>query len=263
MLILMGYIGVGLVTGLLAGLFGMGGGVIIVPAIVWLLLYSGAHPDIVMHTAIGCSLAVMVFTTMGSIWTHYRAGHLLGKTYFRLMPGAVTGVILGAIISNLLDTHILQILFGCFLWLIALRVAFLRITTDELHLPHPLRLNLVGGSIGFISGLLGIGGGAFMTPILAGYGVSLPEAAGVSSINSLVTGVIGTIVWQVWQSFYAVNLGGNELSTPWAIVFLIGIPGLLAAPFGVKLAYRLPVIYLKYSFAFLLTVIGIDLVSRA
>lgn len=263
MLILLAYVGVGLVTGLLAGMFGMGGGVIIVPAIIWLLIYSGAHVNTAMHTAIGCSLAVMVFTTLGSIWSHYNAGHLQGRTYLRLMPGAVLGVIFGAIISNILDTHVLQILFGCFLWLIALRVAFLRVTTNESHLPNRFKLNLISGSIGFVSGLLGIGGGAFMTPILASYDVSLPEAAGISSINSFVTGIVGTVIWQIYQTVSFAKLDPSMLSTPWSIVFLIGIPGMLAAPLGVKIAYRLPVVYLKYSFAFLLIAIGVDLISRS
>ena len=250
----------GAFAGLIAGVLGIGGGMIVVPALLYIFNQTHAIPaSMSMHVAAGSSLAIMIFTAQSSARAHHRQGEILWNIYSLLWPGIIVGTITGAIVADILPTHWLKILFGIFLIVIAINML------TNIHVTHPHRFpgnlinRLISFIIGFKSGLLGIGGGALIIPYLSYCGVETQKIPAISALCTLTVAMIGTIVFMI--------TGSNEVGLPsyctgyiyWPAVIWVAIPSVLFAPIGAHLTYTLPVKQLRYGFTAVLLIAGIDL----
>lgn len=248
----------GIVAGILAGLLGVGGGVVIVPVLVWLFQ---AHPEIptthLMHIALATSLATIVFTAMSSIRAHHQRQAILWPIVWRLTPGILVGTALGATVASLLASDTLKILFALFLLLIAIQLGFGAQPAPHRQLPPWFGTTFVGLIIGKISVLMGVGGGSLTVPFLVWCNIPMRHAVGTSAACGLPIAIAGTLSYIVagWNDSPTWSTG----YVYWPAVLAIVPTSLLFAPVGAKLAHTISVNFLKRFFAGFLAVVSVKM----
>jgi uncharacterized membrane protein YfcA len=258
------YLSLGAATGLLAGLFGVGGGLIIVPALV--CIWTAAQPSIpaeaLMHVAIGTSLASIVPTSIASMWGHQRRGAILWPVWRQLGPSIVLGTLGGAWCAAQLDTTTLRYVFAIFMLVMSLQIAFglmPRVAHGAGHVGRGLAA-CAGTVIGLVSALVGIGGGSLTTPFLLARGIAIRNAIATSAACGLPIAVAGSIGY-----IFMGGAGGHALPDAasgyvyWPAMFAIGAGSIITAPIGARLTHVLPVALLKQLFALLLAVVAVQL----
>ena len=159
-MILLLYLALGAVAGLLAGLFGIGGGLIIVPVLVISFAYQGISPDVLTHMAIGTSLATIVFTSMSSVKAHQEKAGVRWEIFKPMAVGIVLGAILGVYTAAELSGPVLQKIIGVFALLMAVQMGFGLKPKPNRDIPGNKGLVGVGAGIGWASAIFGIGGGS-------------------------------------------------------------------------------------------------------
>lgn len=249
---------VGVVTGLAAGLLGVSGGVIIIPALVFLLPMAGVPKADLMHISIGTSLASMVLTSLSSTYSHHKKGSVLWPLFWRLFPGILGGAVLGAYLAKLIPNRELRIIFAFFEICVGL---YMLVTRKGEHLGEGksglsfMKSLAVGVSVGTLSAMLGIGGGLLLVPTLAYFHVPLKKAVGSSAATGLVISLTGGL------TFLLLGLNGKTGSQAGFLylpaLFWISIVSMLAAPIGVKWAHFLSGRWLRRIFGMVLTLAGI------
>ncbi|WP_235013306.1 sulfite exporter TauE/SafE family protein, partial [Spiribacter sp. SSL99] len=160
------YVAAGAVVGFVSGLFGIGGGVIVVPMLLPIFQAQGLSMDVAMHMAVGSSLATIVITGLSSARAHWRLGNLVVSALPWLVAGLVTGALIGAQLAAALSGDILRIIFALFVLALAARMAFALEPPPGRIMPRPAAVAAVGGVIGTLSSLVGIGGGTLVVPFL-------------------------------------------------------------------------------------------------
>lgn len=261
-LVMAGYAGLGLIAGLLAGLLGVGGGLVMVPVLIVLFRVQSMSEAVIMHVAIGTSLAVIIATALSSIRAHHRRGAVRWPLVVRLAPGLVIGSFLGAGIADSLDTRWLQRVFGGFAVLVSVQMFMGARFEARRGLPGGFALAGVGTAIGAVSGLVGIGGGSMTVPFLTWCGVSIRVAVATSAACGLPIAVAGTLGFIGFGQGSAVPPGGIGY-VYWPAALTVAVLSVLTAPLGAYLAHTLPVHYLKRAFALLLFVVGLKLMLGA
>lgn len=248
---------VGAFAGVIAGLFGVGGGMILVPVVLWALQMQGltdlAHAQ---HLAIGTSFAVMVFTSFSSAWSQYRKQAVDWAVFQAMAPAVVLGVALGAVIAQFLPNKGLQVFFVVFVSVVAIRSLMGIKPTPSRQLPRKRGLFGVGGLFGVLSSWVGIGGGSLTVPFLTFCNVPVHRAVGTSAALGWPIAVAGVIGY--WWSGRGVA-GLPEGS--WGFIYLpavaiLAVATMIAAPWGVKLSHQLSADKLKKGFGVLLLVIA-------
>lgn len=256
---LFAYLTLGVIAGVMAGLLGVGGGLVIVPALAWLFRDQGIDESVVMHLAIGSSLATIIVTSIGSVRAHHHRDSVIWAAVARLTPGILTGAFLGGVAADQLSTTWLQRFFALFVILVGLQMAMNRQPKAHRELPGALVISLAGSGIGFLSALVGIGGGSLTVPYLAWHSVPMVKAVGTSSacgVSIAIAGATG-FLWMGWGSAALPSYSTGYLYWP-AIVGII-VTSYAMTPLGARLAHRLPVLVLKRLFAGLLILIGMRL----
>jgi len=245
----------GIATGFLAGMLGIGGGLLLVPFLAWGFTASDFPPEHVLHMAVATSLATILFTSTSSI----RAHHLLGSVRWDVVkwmgPGAVVGTFAGAQFASRISTRWLAILFAVFIGysgLNMLRQAHRPPARIGGPLPHARTMFGVGSGIGFIASLIGAGGAFVTVPFLQWRGVKIREAVGSSAalgFSIAVGGLIG-YVFAGWHlpAMPPYTLGYIDLPAL-ACCAIASVP---MAPFGVRFAHAMKASTLKMIFATLL-----------
>src|SRR5690349_17934965 len=175
------YAATGAAAGLLAGLFGVGGGLIMVPALALVLPWQGLGPAVVMQVAIGTSLAVISATSVSSMAAHHRRGGVLWPVFARFAPGLAAGAAAGAFVAHALPGTVLQRIVGAGALLVAAQMFLDRQPARQPGLPATAVLLSAGGVIGLLSALIGIGGGSLTVPFLTWRGVDIRQAVGTSA----------------------------------------------------------------------------------
>ena len=247
---------IGAGVGILAGLLGVGGGLVIVPILVFIFNYQGFPPEMIMHLALGTSMASIIFTSVSSFMAHHKRGAVQWNIVHRLVIGILIGTFLGSCFASGMSTNFLKIFFVLFLYFISIQLLLNRKPRASRELPGLFGMFCTGNGIGFISSLVGIGGGAISVPFMIWCNVVVHHAIGTSAAIGLPIAVAGTIG-------YVFN-GWNVPSLPDYCVGYIYLPALLGiavtsvitAPFGAKLAHSLPVDKLKRIFSLLLIAVG-------
>ena len=253
------YLVLGGVAGTLAGLLGVGGGLVIVPALLWVFRANGFDEAVVAHLAVGTSLGTIIPTSLSSIRAHHRRGAVLWPVVGRLAPGIVVGAWLGAAIADRLATAWLQRVVGAFALIVAAQL--LRGERPAAHrgLPGPAGLAAVGTGIGSLSGLVGIGGGSLTVPFLTWCSVDIRRAVATSAACGFPIAVAGAIGF-VAAGWHAPGLPpGSTGFLYWPALAGVAAASVLTAPLGARLAHSLPVAVLRRVFAAVLALVGAKL----
>lgn len=248
----------GAFAGMMAGLLGIGGGAIIVPVLVIVFGAQGVNPDVIMHVALGTSLATIVFTALSSIYAHQRRGAVLWPLVRRLTPGIVGGSLLGAGFAHLLPSRVLHYLFAVFLLFVAVQMARGSFATAaQRKLPGTLGTTFAGLTIGVASALFGVGGGSLTVPFLTWCSVPVRQAVATAAAVGLPIALAGSAGY-VLAGWNAAHL------PPWSVGYVvlpafagIVIASTLFAPLGAHLAHRIPELLLRRVFALFLALLGL------
>jgi len=258
---LIGYFCLGAVAGLLSGLFGIGGGLIIVPSLVWLYTMQGIQVERVVLMAIATSLATIIVTSLSSVYAHHsRHNAVLWDVVWKLVPGLLIGAVLGTMVADSLPTDVLRSIFAIYLIGVTLRMWKENNTQDHSKTKPKKPFFLVGSIIGTLSTILGIGGGTLTVPYLVKNRIAMGNAVAISSACGLPIAIFGTLGYTV--------LGWNNSNLPEPSMGYIYLPAfigiistsLFCAPLGAKLAHSVPSTKLKRIFAVLVCIIGIKLI---
>ena len=257
MILLSTYIAIGLVAGFLAGLLGLGGGIVVVPALFFVYGWQHFPPDVTMHLAVGSSLATAVFTSMTSTWAHHRRGAVRWPAFRQLVPGILLGGLLGGQIADLLPSHALRIFFGGFEILVAIQLAMGLKPKPSRALPGAAGMSGIGLVFGTLSAVLGIGGGTMTVPFLVWCNFGIREAVATSAACGLPITLAGTIGHMI-AGWHAASLPPASTGfVYWPAVAGIAALSVLTAPLGARAAHTLPVASLKRIFALVVAVIGV------
>lgn len=256
------YLLLGACTGLLAGLFGIGGGLIIVPALVFILANQDVNPAALMQIALGTSLATIIVTALASIYGHQRHRAILWPVCARLTPGIVIGAALGVAFAEFIGSDALRVVFAVFVILIALQMLFGLKPPASRALPGAAGMTTAGTGIGGMSMLVGIGGGTLTTPFLLWCNTPLRNAIATSAACGLPIAIAGTLAYMI------VGLGTEGLPAGstgyihWPAVIGIAAASIVTAPLGAHLTHTLPVPLLKRLFALLLVAVALAMLLR-
>jgi uncharacterized membrane protein YfcA len=243
------YIALGAFAGVLAGLLGVGGGIVIVPVLTFLFTAQQLPDNHIIHLAIGTSLASIIFTSLASFRAHHFRGAVRWEVFRSISPGIITGTLTGSWVAAQLPTHYLKGFFILFLYYVALQI-FLNVRpAPTRQLPGGKGMFGVGSLIGGISSLVGIGGGVMSVPFLIWCNLELRYAIGTSAAIGFPIALAGGVG-------YAANGLAIKTLPSWSLGFVylpalvcISMASASTAPLGVRLAHTLPVTQLRKFFA--------------
>ncbi|MFP6788694.1 MAG: sulfite exporter TauE/SafE family protein [Thalassolituus sp.] len=251
------YLIVGAIAGVLAGLFGVGGGMVIVPVLIFTFAAQGVSDSVATHMAVATSLATIVFTSMSSVWEHHRNGAIDWSIVKAMTAGIVGGTFVGVLLITSVPGPVLQNIIGVFALLLSIKMYFNIEPVSTGKRPSAAGLMSAGGVIGFGSSWFGIGGGTFTVPYLSWMRFPMRQAVATSAacgIPIALTGAVSNVLtgwghadlpeWTTGFLFWPAILGIAITSVPFARV-------------GARLAHRLDAVLLKKAFAVLLFVVGI------
>jgi uncharacterized membrane protein YfcA len=255
--LLAAYVGLGLVVGFVAGLLGVGGGLIVVPVLILLLHANGLAAGMEPQLALGTSLASILFTALASVRAHHRHGAVEWTLVRRITPGILLGTLVGALLAAQMPATVLKVFFVAFLFYAAIQMWLDFKPAPHRELPGRTGTTMAGGVIGAVSSWVGIGGGTLSVPFMLGHNVARPRAsapAGARVSPSPVAGAAGYLL----GGWNASGLPSGSLG----FVYLPALAGIvvgsvLTAPLGARTAHRLPVRPLKRVFALLLGVLAL------
>ncbi|MFV0473161.1 MAG: sulfite exporter TauE/SafE family protein [Pikeienuella sp.] len=255
---------VGAAAGVLAGLLGVGGGIVIVPALFYVFIALDYPPETLMHVCVATSLATIVLTSARSVSSHHRKGAVDWALLRSWAPYIGVGAVLGVLAADRLKSAALMVVFGLLAFAVSLHMAFGRAhwRLGEAPPSGPARGG-IATSVGFLSVLMGIGGGTFGVPLLTLYGVAVHRAVATAAGFGLIIAIPSTIG-------FIISGWGEPLRPPFTLgyinvpAFAIIVPmTVLCAPYGVKLAHSLNPRPLKLLFAFFLAVTALNMLRKA
>lgn len=273
------FVVIGAAAGLLAGLLGVGGGLIIVPMITYAFFIQGITGPYTYHTAVGTSFATIIFTSVASFMAHHRNKAVIWSIVKQTTPGILLGTLVGSKIASLLPMSWLKAFFVVFLLYVGTQMLLDIKPKAARRVPGLLGNSAAGGIIGMTSSFVGIGGGTLSVPYMVWCNVPMHKAIGTSAAIGFPIAIAGAVGYLVngltaqglmpeftSLSLFVSELFRNALSQirhDHAVGFiylpaLLGIvsASVLTAPFGARLAHRLPVKKLKKFFAYLLFIIA-------
>ncbi|MBN9303787.1 MAG: hypothetical protein BGO82_15550 [Devosia sp. 67-54] len=254
----------GCVSGVFAGLLGVGGGVIIVPILSTAFEAMGFSGDIAQHVAVASSLAIIMPTGAMSARAHYRRGAVDTKALRLWAPFVLVGTLVGGLLARWFTGETLRIVFGVIALLIALNIVTPLQQRLMGHLKSSAATHRVAASIvGFLSALMGIGGGSLSVPTMAAFGATMHEAVGTGAAIGVFIAIGGTIGYIV-SGWGLAGLPPLSLGYVNVIAFvLVGGFAALTAPLGAALAHRLNQKTLRYVFAVFLVLVGLNMIWKA
>lgn len=250
------YLILGAVAGILSGLFGIGGGILIVPALVFFFQLIDFPANLAVHMAMGTSLATIIVTAANSTYAHARQKGVDWAIVRQMTGGIIIGALLGSLLAHSMDGELLEFLFGIYLVLMALKMLCSRQCVSQREMPPKWVTACVGGFIGFKSSLFGVGGGSVSVPFLNYFGQPMKKAAGISAACGLPIALTGTVSYIV--------MGWNQSDLPaWSFGYIYGpawlgivLTSAVCARLGARFAYRWPPLLLKRLFAVMLLLIA-------
>ncbi len=263
-LFLIALAGAGLFAGFIGGLFGIGGGVVIVPVLYLVLGALGVDEGVRMHVAVGTSLSTIISTSWRSLSAHTKAGAVDYEVLKAWAPWITCGALIGAALAGFANTEALLIVFGAGLLLVAAQMGLANPNWRMLsELPRGGVRAFIAGGIGVLSAMMGIGGGAFGVTVMTLCGRPIHQAVATAS-------GFGAAIAAPAALGYIVAGWGREGLPPWSLGF-VSVPGFIllalltaiTAPIGAGLAHRLPQQTLKRAFAILLAVVAINMLREA
>ena len=248
----------GLVTGFLAGLLGIGGGMLMVPFITAILGKQGLPAELSVKMAIATSMATIMFTSISSVRAHHKRGAVRWDIVQRLAPGIVLGALVASMgLFALLKGTALAIFFGLFVGFSATQMFLDRKPAPSRQMPGTAGQLAAGGVIGFLSGLVGAGGGFVSVPFMAWCNVAIHNAVATSAALGFPI-ALANVVGYVVSGQSAQGLPAGSFGYVWLpALAVIAVFSVLTAPLGARAAHQLPVKKLKRVFASLLYVLAV------
>lgn len=257
-LLYLGYVLTGLLAGLLSGLLGLGGGIVIVPALMLLFSWQQFPPEHLMHIATSTSLATIVLTALMTTFMQNKRKAVKWEILKWLIPGMMLGALCGMLIATLIPSHLLKTAFAFFCLLLGIKMIIGRDkTSSNKNRPVSKMLSVsVAVLIGMSSGLLGIGGGVLVIPFLIWYGLDIPQVSATSAASALPTAASGALSAMV-VGWHTVGLPAKTVGyVYWPAALCIGAASLVASPVGVLLVHKLPVPIIKRIFGSILLLVA-------
>ena len=243
----------GLTTGFMAGLLGIGGGMLLGPFLTIILSARGVGTDLAVKMAIATSMCTILFTSVSSLIAHHRRGAVRWQLVKGLAPGIIAGGVVGSMaIFAQLKGATLALLFSGFIGFAATQMLLNRQPKPGREMPGTLWQVLVGAVIGLLSGLVGAGGAFIAVPYMVAHNVALINAVATSA-------ALGFPVALANAAGYAISGQGIADLPPWSLGYIwlpallvIACCSVLTAPLGARLAHNMPVARLKRIFALML-----------
>jgi uncharacterized membrane protein YfcA len=250
---------IGAVAGLLSGLFGIGGGIVLVPFMIWLFNSNDFPANSIVHMAIATSLATIIPTSISSVLAHQRIGTLQWSAVLLIAPYMFFGALLGSMLAGQLSGELLKSVFAGYLIIVAIRLWLQNTSSKPQINPNQLVMASAGTCIGGLSSLLGIGGGTLSVPFLTFYGYPMRNAVAISAACGVPIAIAGSLG-------YAFLVKNNTALPAYSLGFIY-LPAFLAvivtsvcfAPIGAHLAKRLPVKPFKRLFAVIVFAVGVKM----
>lgn len=255
---------VGVFAGILAGLLGVGGGIVLVPAFYYVFGGLGYESPHLMQLCVATSLATMVVTAIRSLSTHSKEGDVQWYVLRGWGPGIVIGAALGVFVVAQLETVTLQIIFGVLAFSVGLYMAL-----GKAHwqlgeaLPSGVARAVLSPVIGGLSVLIGVGGGAFGVPLMTLHGIAIHRAVATASGFGLLIAVPSVIGFLLVSMPAEVRPPFTVGSVNFAAFAIIVAMTLLTAPFGARLAHRLDAAKLRRVFAVFLLLVAVNMLRKA
>ncbi|WP_026972187.1 sulfite exporter TauE/SafE family protein [Aliagarivorans marinus] len=259
MLVIAIYLLAGAISGFLSGLFGVGGGLVLIPVFLASFEVLGVEPSVHMHLALGTSLSAIVFNSASASWRHWQLGNLDIGTVLQLLVGILLGTILGGSVAAAMDSELLRRVFSGFILVIAVYMASGWKPGSGNWQPGKLALTAAGSGIGFMSALFGVGGGTLTVPLMTIMGRTPQRAVAISSGCGVPIGLIGALTY-VAHGWDNPQLPAGSLG----YVYLPALAGIVLASwwftgFGANLANRIPPRRLRIGFSIFLLVMFLNM----
>ena len=264
------YLLLGAIVGFFAGLLGIGGGLIIVPALTVIFTAQDFPPDRILHLALGTTMATIIFTSATSLYTHHRHAAVNWSIFKYMTPGIIIGTLGGTVLAGTLSSLILRIIFTLFIFYAATNMLLKLIAKPESKLDSNLEphrtlpgkpgLFAAGGVIGAVSSLVAIGGGLFTVPFLTMCNIRLKHAIGTAAAIGFpiaVAGTTGYILNGLAQSHALPEFSLGYVYLP-ALGWLI-LASMLTAPLGAKTTHSTQTATLKKIFVVLLYFLAVKM----
>ena len=250
------YAVLGLFSGYVAGLLGIGGGVLIVSALTMIFDAQGVSHDHILHLALGTSMATIIFTSFASLRAHHAHGAVIWPVVRDVIPGVIIGTFIGTQIAAHAATRGLALFFGLFILCIAVQMAFSLRPKPGRELPGRVGTTTAGAIIGCISALVAIGGGSLTVSWLSWCNVRIQHAIGTASAMGLPVAIFGTLGY-LWNGRNIEGLPSGSLGYVYLPALLcLMLSSMITAPLGARMTHRMPVTTLKRIFAVLLVILA-------
>lgn len=257
------YLAAGVLAGFLGGLLGVGGGVVIVPILLFLFGAQHFSPDYMMHMAVATSLASIMFTSLASLRAHHSHSAVRWDIVMQITPGILAGALAGTFLVARLPSDWLKNFFVVFIFYVATQLLFNIGPHAKRQIPGIAGMFATGGLIGLVSSFVGIGGGTLSVPFMTSCNVKMHDAIGTSAAIGFPIAFAGALG-------YLLN-GLSAENLPYGSLGYIHLPALggivissmLIAPLGARAAHTLPVKKLKKYFALFLYIIAVSLLLKS
>lgn len=256
------YILTGAFAGFAAGLLGVGGGLIIVPVLFFVFAGNGYESQHLMQMALTTSLATIVTTSISSTWAHHRRKAVLWPLVLMLSPGIILGAALGGVFASSINSDNLKLFFAVFEFAVATNMLLnLQPAKQDKSLQKTAAIS--GGlSIGFISTIVGIGGGTMTVPFLHWFNISMRNAVATSAACGFPIALIGTLSF-IFTSYDLSFSSAHSLGYLQYDAFLfVAISSFLVAPLGAKVAHSVSEKTLRLSFAIILFTLSLIMLTQ-
>ncbi|ALO37278.1 sulfite exporter TauE/SafE family protein [Alcaligenes faecalis] len=250
--------------GLAAGLLGIGGGMILVPFLTFLLPLFGVPQELAVHASIATAMATILFTSLSSVRAHHKHGAIRWDVVKVMVPGLIVGGLLsGGAIFAMINSTALAIVFGVFVLYSASKMARKSAPVQGRSLPAPFWIAAMGALIGFVSGLLGAGGAFLSVPFMLRGNVPVRQAVATSAALGFFIALANSVgyIWSGQATFG--SHPGMIGFIYWPALLIVSATSICTAPLGASLAHKIDQVTLKRIFAGMLTVLAIYMITQA
>ncbi len=249
------YLALGVFVGFFAGLFGIGGGLVLVPVLTWLFEAQHLGGAQNLHLALGTAMAAIIYTAISSARTHHQHGAVNLHVVRNMTPGLLLGTLLGTAFASAVSQFYLTLFFALFVYFAATKMLLHVQPKAERPLPGQAGMTLVGIGIGAVSSLVSIGGGTLSVPFMLRHNMSIKHAIGTSAALGLPIALGGTAGY-IGTGLLHTLPGGTLGFVYLPAVVLLAIGSAFTTPLGAKATHRLPIKLLRQIFSLLLFVLA-------
>ncbi|MFZ2303120.1 MAG: sulfite exporter TauE/SafE family protein [Gallionella sp.] len=257
------YLLLGAFVGFFAGLFGIGGGLVLVPVLSFLFEAQHLGGAQNLHLALGTSMAAILYTAASSAYTHYAHGAVNAPIVRGMTPGLLSGTLLGALFASSVSQFYLAIFFALFVYFSAAQMLLGLEPKATRRLPGRAGLTLVGGGIGAISSLVSIGGGSLSVPFMLWHNIPFKQAIGTSAALGFPIALGGTLGYVATGLMMHTLPDGTLGFVYLPALFMLVFGSAFTTPLGAKATHRLPLKPLRRGFAILLFVLATKMLLKA